>query len=364
MEYALMSEPRRESQNRIWELISTIAAVGCSSPAIACQMVRNSRIRENDLVPWARYRHSVDDSYGRNLVYAQNGLEVMIATWDRGDYSAIHNHGHTQWGVVQVFGRIEHAVFGYRNGKFTAVSRDLMPANSIIGVTNALYHQMGSMQADTFLTLHIYGTESDTANVTGGAEVYDLYQRKVYKTDGGVFYNRDRVEEKFDRLSPRVELADELRDCVNLCNRELTVYSASKLRCSRNRLNELAERLYRSNRFEKVSSELNGFRGFAKTNRPTDELLLALSATADNQRDLIQHGVLPKFNDSPQKQPYGDLIIAQGDGIFQVWCSMRYSRFADRLTTAGCVSVALLPVAPAFWRQKAPDIKFWSLQLI
>ncbi|MCF6360070.1 MAG: hypothetical protein L3J29_04830, partial [Cyclobacteriaceae bacterium] len=67
----------------------------------AAELAKKANITVADLEPWADYIHPVKDGYGRKLAYHTNTFEVMIMTWNPGDFSSVHNHGYTQWGAVQ-----------------------------------------------------------------------------------------------------------------------------------------------------------------------------------------------------------------------------------------------------------------------
>ena len=162
-------------------------------PTTACELVRDAGINEADLYPWAKFGHDPHDSYGRGVVYDGDGIEVMVATWEPSDMSTIHNHGHLQWGAVQVFGRIEHAVFEYEGTHLSTVNREFLPGGTILEVNNALYHQMGSADSRPFLTLHVYGSNTTSAGVTHDAEIVDLYAHSVLLSKIGRASCRERV---------------------------------------------------------------------------------------------------------------------------------------------------------------------------
>ena len=74
-------------------------------PYEVCQLIKESDISYEDLLPWADFDHPVKDSYGRKMVFEGPNFEVMVMSWVPGDYSAIHDHGYTQWGAVKVVWR-------------------------------------------------------------------------------------------------------------------------------------------------------------------------------------------------------------------------------------------------------------------
>ncbi len=165
-----------------------------SSPADAAARLRAAPLTPRDLAPWADFAHPVQDSYGRRLVHAGPAHELMVMSWVPGDYSAIHDHGATQWGAVRYFGAADHAVFEEREGLLRLARRGTMPAGSVSPVDHDLIHLMGNPGRRPFLSLHLYGTHAPSASITGGARIFDLLERRIQRTDGGVFYHLPESE--------------------------------------------------------------------------------------------------------------------------------------------------------------------------
>ncbi len=191
------------------------------TPAEMRRIVLEAGIQAEDIMPWAAIGHPAADSYGRKLIYQGRHFEMMAMSWAPGDFSGIHDHGHTEWGAVQVFGPAEHATFRIAEGKMTTLSRTQFTPGQVVGVSHQLIHQMGNPTDRPFLTLHVYGQPEDRESITGDARVYDLENKRVERVDGGVFFALPpsaikRVEPGPDadfptRLRYRVELARRLQ---------------------------------------------------------------------------------------------------------------------------------------------------------
>ncbi len=153
------------------------------------QIVTEAAIKPEDLLPWADFDHPAEDSYGRRMVYDGGHFEIMVMSWLPGDYSAIHDHGHTEWGAVQVFGPAEHAVFVINSDTITTLSRTILTPGRVLAVGNELIHQMGNPTNQRFFTLHIYGANGRKTAVTADSRVLDLTRGEVQWTDKGVFYS-------------------------------------------------------------------------------------------------------------------------------------------------------------------------------
>ena len=152
------------------------------------QSLHQAQIQQRDLMPWATFEHPVTHSYGRKLVYDGGYFEIMVMSWIRGDVSAIHDHGATQWGAVQCFGKASHWAYQLNEqGLQTQEFRQISPGQ-IVRVSHELIHQMGNCTEDAFLSLHVYGMSHQCRSITGNARVFDLFEQSIQYTDGGVFF--------------------------------------------------------------------------------------------------------------------------------------------------------------------------------
>ncbi|ELS05557.1 putative metal-dependent enzyme of the double-stranded beta helix superfamily [Xenococcus sp. PCC 7305] len=152
------------------------------------QSLEKAQIQQADLMPWATFDHPITHSYGRQLVYDGGYFEIMVMSWVLGDISAIHDHGATQWGAVQCFGKASHWAYQLDGQTLqTQEFREFSPGQ-IVRVNHDLIHQMGNCSQDSFLTLHVYGISHEYPSITGDARVFDLFEQSIQYTDGGVFF--------------------------------------------------------------------------------------------------------------------------------------------------------------------------------
>ena len=169
-------------------LIRTLKTISPLTPTQISEVVREVDLTAQDLLPWADFTHPCTDSYGRKLVFHGGHFEIMVMSWLPGDFSAIHDHGSTQWGAVQCFGAAEHTIYSLVKG----VLKNPVAANYTPGmvreVDHHLIHQMGNRGKQPFLSLHVYGCEQKMASITANARVFDLLEGTIQYTDGGVFF--------------------------------------------------------------------------------------------------------------------------------------------------------------------------------
>jgi len=188
-------------------------------PADMRRLVLESEVRESDLRPWADYGHPAADGYGRRLIYQGTHFEIMAMSWNPGDFSAIHDHGHTQWGCVQVFGPAEHATFRMDKQEITTLARWQMQTGEAIGVHHDLLHQMGNATDSPFLSLHVYGEPEGVPNVTGDARVLDLVANRIQYVDGGVFYHLPEASISKTSPAPPADFPTRLRHITEVIRR-------------------------------------------------------------------------------------------------------------------------------------------------
>jgi len=105
-----------------------------------------------------------------------------------GDFSAIHDHGSTEWGAVQCFGAAEHYIYNFTKGVLKTLEPAHYTPGTIRAVDRNLIHQMGNSGDKPFLSLHVYGCDGASGTITGNARIFDLLEGSIQYTDGGVFF--------------------------------------------------------------------------------------------------------------------------------------------------------------------------------
>lgn len=193
---------------------------GALTPGQMRALVLEANVHPRDLQPWARFDHPTEDSYGRTMVYKGSNFEIMVMSWLPGDFSGLHDHGHTQWGAVQVFGNAEHATFRLEENRITTLARWEMKPFDVIGVHHDLIHQMGNpIDGEPFLSLHVYGEPSGTPSITGDARVFELYKEQIQHVDGGVFFGLPPELIQSQQPGPRPDFPTRTRFLIELLRR-------------------------------------------------------------------------------------------------------------------------------------------------
>ncbi len=218
----MLSSPKVQSPQlpaSIQSLIEAVEAEASMTPARARDLLREANLQPEDLAPWADFDHPLADSYGRQMVHDGGYFEMMVMSWVPGDYSAIHDHGQTQWGAVQLFGNAEHAVFQLQDGELQVRDRSVFESGAVIAVAHDLIHQMGNIGQPQYLTFHLYGTYDRASGVTADARVFDLEEGAVQFTDGGVFFTLPEAAIQRREEGLTADFATRLRHDVELLRR-------------------------------------------------------------------------------------------------------------------------------------------------
>lgn len=189
------------------------------TPAEMRSLVLSANVQAEDLLPWADYDHPVQDSYGRRMIHKGPHFEVMVMSWLPGDFSAIHDHGHTQWGAVQVFGPAEHATFAVQDGLLRTTARFNFSPGDVVGINHGMTHQMGNATDEPFVSLHVYGLDEAVESVTGNAKVYELREGAILRVDGGVFLALPESEVLRREPCPPADEPTQQRYLQDLANR-------------------------------------------------------------------------------------------------------------------------------------------------
>ncbi|NEQ49281.1 MAG: cysteine dioxygenase [Leptolyngbya sp. SIO3F4] len=189
------------------------------TPEQIATMVGDANVSVQDLLPWADLNHPISDSYGRQLVFNGGYFEIMVMSWLPGDFSAIHDHGATQWGAVQCFGAAEHYIYTFKQGGLCTLEPAHYSPGMVHAVDHSLIHQMGNPGNEPFLSLHVYGCQGAKGSITGNARIFDLFEGSIQYTDGGVFFGLPEDQINLKRYGLEADRETTLRHHQLMCDR-------------------------------------------------------------------------------------------------------------------------------------------------
>lgn len=177
-------------------------------------LVTASGLSEKDFSAFKPFNHSPQLSYGRQLLYMDDGLKIMLMSWRSGDFTAIHDHGATQWGGVFFMGTALHRLYEFKDGILKLVRKDEIETGSYSRLSGSVIHLMGNPGKKDFFTLHIYGSDADDKATGETARVYAPELKKCFRTQGEAYLNIPKNlvlgEEPFYNIEPEA-IMDYLR---------------------------------------------------------------------------------------------------------------------------------------------------------
>jgi hypothetical protein len=153
------------------------------------EIVHNAKVTEQDLSEFSEFNHNKKDSYGRRQIYKTENFGIYVMSWCKGDFTAIHSHGHSEWGAVYFLGDAVHRTYFANGNELKLMSSEIIKTGSIAAVCGDLVHAMGNLSEIPFLTLHIYGSNTYNGTITEDSRVFELNKNRIRTTVGPAFLN-------------------------------------------------------------------------------------------------------------------------------------------------------------------------------
>jgi hypothetical protein len=153
------------------------------------QIVKNSRISAADLESYQDFRHDPVLSYGRTKIYEGRNFSIYLMSWSGGDFTAVHNHGFTDWGAVYFFSDIKHRLYKVEGKHITLQDKSVVPSGTLVPVNGSLVHAMGNQTGLPSMSLHIYGSNHNISIANDASKVYELEKKLIRTTHGEAYLN-------------------------------------------------------------------------------------------------------------------------------------------------------------------------------
>jgi len=100
--------------------------------------------------------------YGRHVLYADDKLEVMVATWTPGVPCLPHDHGGSYGAVRVLRGQAAHTVWRVSGGALEVAMSETTDPGQVMACGPDLVHSMGDNAAsESLMTLHLYTAAID-----------------------------------------------------------------------------------------------------------------------------------------------------------------------------------------------------------
>lgn len=157
------------------------------------QIIERINISEQDLQTYSFFDHPEHESYGRKLLWQNDLFKIIVMSWSPGDFTAIHDHGKTQWGCVYSMGNATHRLYEFHNNILKLVSDDDLLKGTVTGLRGNLIHMMGNEGEKEIMSLHIYGTSiPGIKNISYDSKVFCFDRQKTLFTQGSAFLSMPR----------------------------------------------------------------------------------------------------------------------------------------------------------------------------
>jgi predicted metal-dependent enzyme (double-stranded beta helix superfamily) len=152
-------------------------------------ILKNSNLKAEDFIKYNNFDHPTSLSYGRNKIYEGKNFSVFLMSWAKDDYTAIHSHGHSNWGAVYLFGGINHRLYQISNQKLILAEKSQVRAGTLVPVEGNLIHAMGNLDSRPLMSLHIYGSNNSIAIANDNSSVFELEKKQTRITNGAAYIN-------------------------------------------------------------------------------------------------------------------------------------------------------------------------------
>jgi predicted metal-dependent enzyme (double-stranded beta helix superfamily) len=156
----------------IQHLINDIANCPAMDNKTLSHILAGKKLSGTDFKDFETYDHPVCHSYGRQLIYDYGSFKILLMSWAPGDFTAIHNHGYTEWGCVFFFGEATHRMFKIENGQLSITQSDVFADGFVAPVCGDLIHIMGNAGTKGFTTLHIYGSNTRAGDISQNSNIF------------------------------------------------------------------------------------------------------------------------------------------------------------------------------------------------
>lgn len=187
---------------RLQSLINEIQTNNRMNSETLIQLIKGSDLKENDLIPFSNFNHEVSLSYGRTKIFEGSNFVIYLMSWAKGDYTAIHNHGFTDWGAVYFPGEISHRLYKLEDMTILLANTSLISPGTIVPVNGSLIHAMGNLSDEPVVSLHIYGSDNSIGNSNTGSHIYEIEKKHIRTTHGEAYLNgNENIEEAISGLT-------------------------------------------------------------------------------------------------------------------------------------------------------------------
>ncbi len=151
------------------------------------EFMKRTDIKENELTNFINFNHSAKESYGRNIIFDGGFFKLMLMSWNKYDFTAIHDHGQVEWGAVKSFGTVSNIEYSFENNKLKIIKNEILNKGDVTAVTSDLIHQAGNNTDKAVLTMHLYGSDKVKNDIGLNSKIFDTVDNRIIYTTGAAY---------------------------------------------------------------------------------------------------------------------------------------------------------------------------------
>ena len=179
------------------------------------EIVKATPVMREELLPYHNFDHPENESYGRRLIHENSFFCIYLMSWRPGDFTAIHDHGTTEWGCVLALDDFAHRLYKFKNNKLVLKDDKPFLKYQKASVHGDVIHMMGNNSSNNSLSVHIYGTNDSAKKAAQHSRIFHPETAQMTYSQGAAFlFHPENIS---DKLYDFHNLEDEaLEDYLNL----------------------------------------------------------------------------------------------------------------------------------------------------
>ncbi len=151
------------------------------------EFLKRTDINEKELKNFINFNHSARESYGMNVIFDGGFFKLMLMSWNKYDFTAIHDHGQVEWGAVKSFGEISNIEYSFENNNLKIIKNEILNKGNVTPVTSDLIHQAGNKTDKAVLTMHLYGSDKVKSNIGLNSRIFNTVDNRIIYTTGAAY---------------------------------------------------------------------------------------------------------------------------------------------------------------------------------
>ena len=174
---------------RLKALLAEIESTEQISSQLLIRILKSYDLKADDFAEFTDFGHDPRHSYGRTKLHTGKNFVMYLMSWAHNDFTAIHNHGLTDWGAVVFLEDVDHRLYTLEDNHLLLAARSSIPMGTMVPVKGDLIHSTGNNAEKPSMSLHIYGSHLPLGVPNNPSRVYEPEKKRVRITSGAAFLN-------------------------------------------------------------------------------------------------------------------------------------------------------------------------------